>query len=159
MSVAYRRSGPEDTPQVRAFWREHWGDDFVGVHGHVHRAEDVQGCIAREEGEWVGLVTCVIEEGGCEIVSLDSLREDRGIGSHLIDEVAAVAARAGCKRIFLTTTNDNLRALGFYQKRGFRLAALRAGAVDESRQRKAAIPLIGLNDIPLRDEIELEMTR
>lgn len=53
------------------------------------------------------------------------------------------------------TTNDE--ALRFYQRRGFRLSALRTGAVDESRSRlKPQIPTAGDFGIPVRDEIELE---
>jgi hypothetical protein len=55
------------------------------------------------------------------------------------------------------TTNDNLDALRFYQRRGFRLAALHRGAVDDSRARlKPQIPPIGDHGIKLRDELELE---
>jgi len=103
------------------------------------------------------LVTYVIGPAGCEIISLDSLKEGGGTGSALVDAVAAEATRRGSARLFLSTTNDNLRALGFYQRRGFELTAVRRGAVTEARRRKPAIPLIGDNDIPLRDEIELEL--
>jgi len=50
-----------------------------------------------------------------------------------------------------------LNALGFYQKRGFELVAVHRGAVNESRKIKPSIPLVGMNGIPLRDEIELEI--
>jgi hypothetical protein len=56
------------------------------------------------------------------------------------------------------TTNDNVDALRFYQRRGFRLAALRTRAVDELRRRlKPTIPAVGEHGIPIRDEIELEI--
>ena len=45
----------------------------------------------------------------------------------------------------------------FYQKRGFVLVAVHRNALAESRRLKPEIPLIGIDDIPLRDEIELEM--
>jgi ribosomal protein S18 acetylase RimI-like enzyme len=55
------------------------------------------------------------------------------------------------------TTNDNVDALRFYQRRGFRLAALRAGAVEDARARlKPEIPWTGADGIELRDELELE---
>ena len=158
MSVLYRRSGPEDIPQVQAFWREHWGGDVMLVHGTLYRPAQLEGFVASEGDAWVGLITYSLLGNACEIISLDSLREGEGIGSRLIEQVAAEARRAGCKRLFLSTTNDNLRALGFYQRRGFVLAAVRPGAVNASRQIKPSIPLIGLNNIPLRDEIELEMS-
>jgi hypothetical protein len=55
------------------------------------------------------------------------------------------------------TTNDNVDALRFYQRRGFRLAELHPGAVDEARARlKPEIPRVGDHGIPLRDELMLE---
>jgi RimJ/RimL family protein N-acetyltransferase len=71
--------------------------------------------------------------------------------------VADEALKMNCKRLWLITTNDNLNALGFYQQLGFKLVKINRGAVNESRKIKPSIPLIGMNNIPLRDEIELEL--
>jgi GNAT superfamily N-acetyltransferase len=158
MSVSYRRSGVQDASLIRDFWIEHWAGDFVVAHGENYHPDGLEGFIALDGSAWVGLVTYKILGGECEIISLDSLREGEGIGSSLIEQVAREAKKAGCARLFLVTTNDNLEALGFYQKRGFELVRVNRGAVNRSRQIKPAIPLIGLHGIPLRDEIELEMT-
>ena len=96
-------------------------------------------------------------ENECEIVSLDSARQGMGVGTMLIHNVVEEARKKDCRRIFLITTNDNLNALGFYQKRGFELVAVHRGALEKSRKIKPGIPLMGANNIPLRDEIELEM--
>ena len=74
-----------------------------------------------------------------------------------MNAVMEEARNRNCKRVFLITTNDNLNALGFYQKRGFEMVRINRGAVNESRKIKPSIPLVGMNNIPLRDEIELEM--
>ena len=91
------------------------------------------------------------------MTSLDSLRESHGIGTILMEKAVEQARLSQCRRIFLITTNDYLRALGFYQKRGFEIVTIYRGAVNESRKRKQGIPVIGMHGIPLRDEIELEM--
>jgi hypothetical protein len=57
----------------------------------------------------------------------------------------------------VTTTNDNTRALRFYQRAGFHLTALRPGAVTAARKSKPEIPELGEDGIPIRDEIELTM--
>ncbi len=103
-----------------------------------------------------GLATYRVSGLESELVSIDSLVPRIGIGDALVEAVCAAARRAGCRRIVVTTTNDNLNALRFYQKRGFRLARLYPGAVDASRRIKPSIPAIGEFGIPLRDEIELE---
>lgn len=152
--ISLRRLIPEDLPRLRQFWIDQWSGAEMIVHADVFRPDQVEGFVNED---WSGLVTFVIGPSGCEIISLDSLKEGGGTGSALIDIVAEEAARRGCTRLFLSTTNDNLRALGFYQRRGFELVAVRRGAVTESRKRKPGIPLIGDNEIPVRDEIELEL--
>ena len=147
-----------DLPRLRQFWLEHWGGEEIISRGKVYRPEQLEGFVVEDGGEWVGLLTFTIEDGECEVTSLDSLHEGHGIGSRLIDRATAEARDRGCRRLFLITTNDNLNALGFYQKRGFEIAAIYRGAVNKSRKLKPSIPLVGYNNIPLRDEIELEMS-
>jgi len=79
-------------------------------------------------------------------------------GQHGVGTVLVEALKTRVRgRIWLVTTNDNLDALRFYQRRGFVLAALRPGAVQDSRRRlKPTISETGAYGIPLRDEIELE---
>ena len=91
-----------------------------------------------------------------EIVSIDSTHPGRGVGTALIEAVKKEARRQGCRRLWLITTNDNLNALRFYQKRGFALVAVHRNAIEISRRLKPEIPLTGHDGIPLRDEIELE---
>jgi GNAT superfamily N-acetyltransferase len=105
----------------------------------------------------IGLITYRVDGDQCEIMTLDSLEKCKGVGTALIDAVKTAAAESGCKRMWLITTNDNLNALKFYQKRGFVLSALYPDALSESRKLKPQIPLVGLDSIPLRDEIELAM--
>ena len=123
----------------------------------MYRPEQLDGFVLEEKNEWIGLITFFIKDDECEITSLDSLREGQGIGSKLIDKAMEEAHTQNCKRLFLITTNDNLYALGFYQKRGFEIVTVYRGAINESRKRKPSIPLVGMNGIPLRDEIELEI--
>ena len=76
-----------------------------------------------------------------------------------VDEVAGVRAELltgqGVRELWLTTTNDYLDALRFYQRRELRLVEVRAGAIDRYRQRKPTIIGIGKYGIALRDELRL----
>jgi ribosomal protein S18 acetylase RimI-like enzyme len=147
----------EDLPRLREYWKKHWGDEFVIAHGVIYHPDTLDGFVALDGDEWIGEITYAFSGDDCEIVSIDSLREGRGIGTTLIHAALEEARKHNCKRVFLITTNDNLNALGFYQKHGFELVAVHRGAVNESRKIKPSIPLVGMNNIPLRDEIELEM--
>jgi ribosomal protein S18 acetylase RimI-like enzyme len=148
----------DDLSRLRQFWIEHWGGEEMIARGNVYRPEQLDGFVIEDGKEWVGLVTFFIRDGECEVTSLDSLRQGQGIGSQLMEKMIEEARARNCKRLFLITTNDNLNALRFYQKRGFRIVAVYPGAVNESRKRKPGIPLLGNNGIPLRDEIELEVS-
>ena len=155
--IMLRRLTQDDLPRFRQFLKENWGDEFVIAHGVIYHPDTLEGFIALDEEEWVGVITYSFTGEGCEIVTMDSLREGQGLGTKLIHAVVEEAHRQGCGRLFLITTNDNLNALGFYQKRGFELVKIIRGAVNESRKLKPSISLVGMNGIPLRDEIELEM--
>src|ERR1044071_6634179 len=157
MASNLRRLTAADLPRLRQFWIEHWGGEEMIAHGNVYHPEQLEGFVAADENEWVGLITFFIQGDECEVTSLDSLREGQGIGTQLIDKAVEEARAKNCKRLFLITTNDNLHALGFYQKRDFEIVTVYRGAMNESRKRKPSIPLVGMDGIPLRDEIELEM--
>lgn len=147
----------DDKDWVRRFTVEHWGSEIVVGHGAVYRPHELPGLVAVENGQRVGLLTYRVDGPDCEVVTIDSLRPGHGIGTRLIEAVVGVAREAGCRRVWLVTTNDNLAALGFYQRRGFVLTALHANAVAQSRTLKPQIPLVAANGIPIRDELQLEL--
>ncbi|TCI54131.1 GNAT family N-acetyltransferase [Exiguobacterium sp. SH1S21] len=140
---------------VRDVFIAEWGSPQMVISTGTYDCATLDGFVAMEEATIIGLITYVIREEELEIISLDSLRENRGIGSSLLDEVERLGRLHGLKRMSLITTNDNLRALAFYQKRGWRLAGIIPGAVDEARLQKPSIPMIGEHGIPLHDEIIL----
>jgi N-acetylglutamate synthase-like GNAT family acetyltransferase len=106
--------------------------------------------------ENVGLITVHIGEKECEITTLDSLDESIGVGTALVEAVENWAREAGIERLWLVTTNDNLEALKFWQKRGYELVSVHRNAIADARRIKPQIPITGLNGITIRDEIELE---
>jgi ribosomal protein S18 acetylase RimI-like enzyme len=144
----------EDSAWVRQGSIEHWGDTLVVAHGKVYHPHMLPGFVAILKGNRVGLLTYALEEEHCEIVTLESTKPGIGIGTLLIKAVTQAARAAGCKRLWLITTNDNLHALRFYQKRGFRLVTVHRHAVDAAHMLSPRIPLIGNDQIPLHDEIE-----
>jgi GNAT superfamily N-acetyltransferase len=136
---------------------DRWGAAEIVTRGKIHDSSSLPGFVAIFRGEPVGLATYRIEGEQCEMVSLDSLMEGIGIGSALIKTVAARAVEQGCRRLWLITTNDNLDAIHFYQKRGFHLVAVHRDALEETRRLKPSLPVTGIDGIPLRDEIEMEL--
>jgi len=136
----------------------HWLADFVISRGRKLYPAELPGFLATDEtGKVVGLVTYEIVSDQCEVVTLDAFTPWSGIGSALMKEVETAARAAGCKRLWLITTNDNLEAVRFYQRRGLTIAAVHVNAIEYSRKLKPQIPKVGNFGIPMRDEIEFEM--
>lgn len=150
---------PGDLAFVREELTRHWGEPGIWSIGRRYQADALPGFVAVDGNESIGLVTYSIHEGGyqAEIVTLSSRRENAGVGAALLNRAVESIRTAGCVRAFLCTTNDNLRALGFYQRRGWRLAQLHKGFIEEARKRVPVIPEVGQHNIPLRDELELEL--
>lgn len=143
---------------VNQFFIDNWFSTDMSIRGEIIDGTKLDGFLLQEESTIIGLVTYTFFKDVCEIVSLDSKRENIEIGSALLKEVEKVAIDNNCKKMRLITTNDNMRALQFYQKRGYCLTKLYPNAMDEVRRVKPNVPELGDNDIPLRDEIELEKT-
>lgn len=134
------------------------GADFIITRGRTVYPHKLDAFVAENnKNERVGLATYEITGDQCELVTLDALTRFSGIGTDLVKKVREVAVNKGCRRLWLITTNDNLEAIRFYQRRGFTIAAVHANALELSRKLKPSIPKIGYFQIPLRDEIEFEM--
>lgn len=150
------RISAETRNLVNQFFIDNWFSTDMSVRGEIIDGTKLDGFLLQEDSKIIGLVTYKFYENICEIISLDSKKENIGIGSALLKEAEKVATDNDCKKMRLITTNDNMRALQFYQKRGYCLTKLYPNAMDEVRKIKPSVPELGDNDIPLRDEIELE---
>lgn len=143
--------------RITDFFMKQWGSPEMVISSGTFQCDELDGFVALDGGDnIIGLITYIILKDECEIISLDSLIENKGIGTKLVQKVEEAAANTKCKRIKLVTTNDNLHALAFYQKRGYSLADLYINAVDKARKVKPEIPFIAENGIPIRDEILLD---
>jgi ribosomal protein S18 acetylase RimI-like enzyme len=136
--------------------RDEFGGPLQARRGELLDVLALPGFVAERDGQPIGLMTYRLENDECELAFVAALERHAGVGTALLD--ALLQAVAGCERIWLVTTNDNLEALRFYQRRGFVLSALRPRAVDEAREHlKPQISPVGEFGIPLRDELELEL--
>ncbi len=158
MSIEIKKYTEQNRAWGRNLLKKRWGSSTVVSRGKMHQADMLPGLIAYIDDTPQGLVTYRIEDRECEIVTLDALFEGRGIGKDLLNAVRKIASFEKCNRIWLITTNDNARAQEFYKKIGFELVAVYKNAIQESRKLKPEIPDIGIDGIPIRDEIEFELT-
>jgi len=153
----FRPLSAKDQKWVSKYTAEHWGAEVVVVHQAKYWPAECPGFVGEDQGNVVGWITYQIEGDSCEIITLNSLVEGRGIGTALINLVKYEALKSGCTRLWLITTNNNTQALRFFQRIGFRFSGLNVGAVDEDRKLKPEIPLVDEAGIPIRDELVLEI--
>ncbi|MEB7066448.1 GNAT family N-acetyltransferase [Mammaliicoccus sciuri] len=135
---------------------DNWGDDEMVVSSGTYQLSDLPGFVAYDETEIIGVITYIIRNDQIEIISLDSFRENVGIGSQLLKKLEEISEEKEITNISVITTNDNLNALKFYQKRGYSIAKVIPNAVEKARKQKPSIPQFAENGIPIRDEIVLE---
>jgi GNAT superfamily N-acetyltransferase len=156
MSFTVRPLMDGDRGWLTGFMTERWGVPIAVGGGRLHRLDALPGLTAvSADGTVAGVITYLIEADECEVVSIDAVVRFEGVGTALLEAACQLAFAAGCRLVRLITTNDNVDALRFYQRRGFTLSELRPGAVAESRRMKPQIPLVGAHGIPIRDELVL----
>lgn len=146
-----------DMHYVRSLVAEHFASDQVVSRGRLHRCTSLPGFVALIDGNRVGLVQYCMEGDELEVVTLISQRSGIGVGKHLVDNILALAAERASKRCWLVTTNNNFRAIRFYEKLGWTRVAIHENAVDEARKIKPDIPEIDSAGVPIRDEWEFEL--
>jgi ribosomal protein S18 acetylase RimI-like enzyme len=156
--VNVRALRDDERARVSAILVERWGAPVVVSRGVRHDVRDLPTLVAENDaGEIAGVLTYAPGEHEAEVVSIDALRPSRGIGTALLDAFVDVALANSWRRLWLVTTNDNIAALRFYQRRGWDLVAVHRGAVDDARRLKPQIPENGFDGIPIRHELELEL--
>ena len=155
-SYNVRKIEKRDSTAIRDLLIRSWGSVQMVSRGRSVDMSTLPGFVAEDEGEIVGLLTFHAEGAEAEVVSLDAFRPGVGIGSKLLRALELFLSTQGVGRIWLVTSNDNIGALTFYQKVGYRIVAVYPFAIDEARKIKPQIPLVAENGIPIRDELELE---
>ena len=154
-----------DLPWAEALLDAELGGRLQARRGELVDALEAGGLVAAASegsGPPVGLVTWLVDAAGASAeircLAVAPVARGAGLGRALIEAAHARLRAGGVTRAWIVTTNDNVTALRLYQRLGYRLVALRAGAVDDARRTlKPTIGEIGEHGIPIRDELELEL--
>jgi ribosomal protein S18 acetylase RimI-like enzyme len=135
-----------------------WGNVYVAAHHELFDLRELPCFIAvSDKHEVIGYCYYRFADNECEIMAIESVTPNNGVGSELVKTVIKVAVARNSKRIYVNTSNDNTHALRFYQRRGFTMCIVRWNEFNFLRTIKPTIPLIGDDGIPLLHEIELEI--
>ncbi len=157
MEINIRKLTDSDRAFVKSVMVEHWRGEFLYIEGEKVFPNTLEGFVSEgPDGQQQGLLTYRVLPAHCEIVSLNAFEKVSGIGTRLVETLIMECKSRRSSIIHLMTTNDNLNAIRFYQRRGFRIIKVNVGAIDEARKIKPSIPLIGNFGIAIHDEIVME---
>lgn len=156
-AISIRAIESTDRHELIRIFHESWGESRIVRLEESFDLLSLAGFIAQQNERIVGVLTYVVDGDATEIISLEAVLGGRGVGRALIQRVCHEASLRGCQKVWLVTTNDNVKAIQFYQKAGFRLVKLYPGAVSRDRKLKPTIPLCGDNGIEIRDYLEFEI--
>lgn len=102
---------------LRSYFDENQSPDAI-------RKQIDDGCryyYVEDGGERVGFIA-VAEEGKSLFLSKYYIQKEfrgKGLGTAVLNEVVAMAEKAGSERIYLHVNRDNSRSIGIYEKNGF----------------------------------------
>lgn len=147
-----------DRGQLSEVLTRSWGSTQMDTRGRLVDVLALPGFVAEDQGEWIGYLNYENRAASVEVIALEALVQGQGVGAALLARALQVVSAEGATRLWLLTSNDNMEALRFYQRRGFVLVAVHRDAITHARNTlKPEISLVGHHGIPLRDEIELEL--
>jgi len=134
-----------------------WTSTSVARLGELVEAAELPGHLATLAGRRVGLVLVDVRHREYEVVAISTSEPRRGVGRALMECCFAEARAAGCRRVWLVTTNNNITAIAFYQRLGMDLRALHRHALRVSRELKATIPERDADGVRIDHELEFEV--
>src|SRR6201981_261247 len=141
-----------DQAAAEAFLARHYSLRAARLGELVHPLDHPALVAETADGQLLGMLTYVPGRDWqqCEILTLHADEQWRGAGTALGGAAARRPRGQGAPRLWVITTNDNVDALRFYQRRGFCLVRVHPGAVDRSRASlKPEIPPVGASGIRL----------
>ena len=153
--VTVRPAVPADSPRIAELAIHFWGEVEVETFGRRHHVDTLSAFVACDEDEIIGVAGYSYEENAVNLVILAVMPrwQGRGVAHLLVSALIEIARAEHVERIILTTTNDDLPALSFYQRLGFVITKVLVGKMIEHHG--GVEP--GFDSIPVRDEIQLEL--
>lgn len=152
--VDVRAATDADRPGIAGLFLTDFGRSRLVAFGEEFHVETVPAIVAHMDGDLAGALAYRLHGDSLQIVALatDPEWQRSGVGARLVDHAESVARQAGLVRVAVTTINDNLPALYFYQRRGYRLTEVMTDAISVAAGQTG---LPGFAGIPMRDEFHL----
>lgn len=154
-NIIIKTISPDCAIWLKGIIEKEWGGNPLLVRGLSYYPDQLPGLIAFDGDTRIGFLSYEMRDDVCEIIAFEVFSKFSGIGTKMLNVLIDICRQKNCRQIYLMTTNDNMDALRFYQRRGFCITAIHVDSMRKSRAIKSTIPMTGDFGIPLRDEIDL----
>jgi ribosomal protein S18 acetylase RimI-like enzyme len=156
-TLTVRALQPEDRDWVSSTQSTVWGSVMVARKGELLDSLVFPGFVAITDGDRVGLALFCVRGEEFEVLSVWAATSSVGVGRALMQRCFDDARARGCRRVWLTTTNNNVRAISFYQRLGMNMCAFYRDGVAAARILKSSIPLRDEFGVGIDHELEFEL--
>jgi ribosomal protein S18 acetylase RimI-like enzyme len=144
----------EERSRIRELVRGFWGEEEQLAFDKRFEVAGLSAYAAKADGETIGFVSFAEVADALIIVALGVLPQYQcsGVGRSLAEKVEAVARNLRKKRLLVSTSNDDLPALAFYQCLGFQIFEVKPNVIAEKHGKVVK----GIGGLPVRDELRLQ---
>lgn len=138
----------DERKKIREFVKQFWGEDEQMSFDRKFIVAELSAYVAKRENDIIGFVSFTEADNAIIIVALGVLPQYQGsgVGRSLIEKV-----EIGAETLLVSTSNDDLPALAFYQSLGFQIYEVKPNVVAEKHGRI----MEGIGGLPVRDELRL----
>jgi ribosomal protein S18 acetylase RimI-like enzyme len=149
LPVLVREATAQDHDRAQAILRRHFGHTAVVAFGQAVEIESASTLVAEAENDIGGVLAWRLLDDALHVIAVatEPMWQRSGIGGHLLAEAELLARRQGRPRVVVTIGNDNVPALYFYQRRGYRISGV--APIDGGGHPA------GFGGIPIVDELRL----
>jgi ribosomal protein S18 acetylase RimI-like enzyme len=143
----------EEREKIREFVQRFWGEEEQLTFDRKFMVAELSAFAAKLENNIIGFISSTETDDAIMTVALGVLPQyqSSGVGRSLIEKVEAEARKLLKKRLLVSTSNDDLPALAFYQSLGFQIYEVKPNVIAE----KHGGILQGVGGLPVRDEMRL----
>jgi ribosomal protein S18 acetylase RimI-like enzyme len=144
----------EEKKVIQEFVKRFWGEEEQLTFDRKFAVASLPAYVAKVDNSIIGFISFAEVGDAMIIVALGVLPEyqSAGVGKSLVRKIEDDSKKLKKRKLMVSTSNDDLPALAFYQSNGFQIYEVKPNVIAE----KHGMILKGIGGLPIRDELRLQ---